>query len=407
MVEKKHQNLEDVVMYKILNLKNVKFIFGNSTIYDISLLPFCDLIIDFVSELSKILTNKNNSKKFPDIVSLAFWCRKKNLMRFNSENNEKARGLIFHITPSNIPTNFAYSLLFGLLNGNANIVKVSSKEFEQVKIFSNALKLLVKKKKFEIFKKMIKIVRYENNEKFTQEISLKSDARLIWGSDQTIEKIKSFKTKINTIDIVFSDRYSFSIFDIKKISKLNEYDYKIFIKNFYNDTYSVDQDACSSPHLIFWLNKNDKAKKAFWTEVFKYAKENYDNSGSLINEKNILNHQNLMKLKKIKKILNFENFLNVISLKNIELPLDEYRGKMGYFFEYDIKDIKETLKFINQKCQTITYYGIEKKNFINLIKQLNKKGIDRIVPIGQALNINLIWDGFEINKILRRKINLS
>ena len=56
-----------------------------------------------------------------------------------------------------------------------------------------------------------------------------------------------------------------------------------------------------------------------------------------------------MKLKKIKKILNFENFLNVISLKNIELPLDEYRGKMGYFFEYDIKDIKETLKFINQK----------------------------------------------------------
>ena len=115
-------------------------------------------------------------------------------MRFNSENNEKARGLIFHITPSNIPTNFAYSLLFGLLNGNANIVKVSSKEFEQVKIFSNALKLLVKKKKFEIFKKMIKIVRYENNEKFTQEISLKSDARLIWGSDQTIEKIKSFSS---------------------------------------------------------------------------------------------------------------------------------------------------------------------------------------------------------------------
>ena len=26
-------------------------------------------------------------------------------------------------------------------------------------------------------------------------------------------------------------------------------------QNFYNDTYLVDQNACSSPHVIFWLSK--------------------------------------------------------------------------------------------------------------------------------------------------------
>jgi len=150
-----------------------------------------------------------------------------------------------------------------------------------------------------------------------------------------------------------------------------------------------------------------KQKKFFWSKVFDFAKENYENTESLSYEKKILVYQNLMKLKKIKKIKNFENILNVISLKDIELPIDEYRGKMGFFYEYDIKNLKDILKKINHKCQTITYFGVKKKNFQTFIEELDNKGIDRIVPVGQALNIDLVWDGFEINKILRRKINLS
>ena len=49
-------------------------------------------------------------------------------------------GLVFHITPSNIPTNFAYSLLFGLLTGNSNIIKVPTKIFPQIEIISSTLK---------------------------------------------------------------------------------------------------------------------------------------------------------------------------------------------------------------------------------------------------------------------------
>ena len=57
-------------------------------------------------------------------------------------------GLVFHITPSNIPTNFAYSLLFGLLTGNSNIIKVPTKIFPQIEIISSTLKKkLLKKKK--------------------------------------------------------------------------------------------------------------------------------------------------------------------------------------------------------------------------------------------------------------------
>ena len=33
-------------------------------------------------------------------------------------------------------------------------------------------------------------------------------------------------------------------------------------------------------------------------------------------------------------------------------------------------------------------------------------GIDRIVPIGQALDIDFYWDGYDINKILSRIVDV-
>ena len=36
----------------------------------------------------------------------------------------------------------------------------------------------------------------------------------------------------------------------------------------------------------------------------------------------------------------------------------------------------------------------------------NFNGIDRIVPIGQALNINLVWDGYDLTTKLTREIEI-
>ena len=41
------------------------------------------------------------------------------------------------------------------------------------------------------------------------------------------------------------------------------------------------------------------------------------------------------------------------------------------------------------------------------VLQNNLKGIDRIVPIGQSLNIGLLWDGYDILNILSRGIEIK
>ena len=37
------------------------------------------------------------------------------------------------------------------------------------------------------------------------------------------------------------------------------------------------------------------------------------------------------------------------------------------------------------------------------MKKKKLSGIDRFVPVGQALNIELVWDGYDLNKILSRE----
>ena len=107
--------------------------------------PFNKIICDFLIDLSSDLNQFNN----PDIKALAFWCRNANIMRlknlYKTSDLRLGLGLIFHITPSNIPTNFAYSLIFGLITGNSNIVKVPSKKFEEIDIICKSIKKTLKK----------------------------------------------------------------------------------------------------------------------------------------------------------------------------------------------------------------------------------------------------------------------
>ena len=88
------------------------------------------------------------------------------------------------------------------------------------------------------------------------------------GWSKTIEEIREIKTKARTIDVPFADRYSISIINSDKILQLPNYKFNILLKNFYNDTYEVDQNACSSPHVILWHgNKKHEAKKKFWNSL--------------------------------------------------------------------------------------------------------------------------------------------
>ena len=134
--------LDKVILNHIV-LGNKKFVIKVTT-------PFNNLVIDFLVDFSNELRKFKKINAFPDLIYLIFWCNKnknKNLSNYFNDNCLRVgRGLIFHICPSNVPTNFIYSFFFGLLSGNSNIVKVPSKDFKEKKIILLVVKSLFNRK---------------------------------------------------------------------------------------------------------------------------------------------------------------------------------------------------------------------------------------------------------------------
>ena len=188
--------------------------------------PFNNLVINFLDELSKELIKNYEARKFNDLVTFGFWIRKNNLLKYKEylpSSISKMKfgvGLVFHITPSNVPMNFAYSFIFGLLTGNSNIVRIPSNNFPQVKIFKKIFTKLIKKKLYKNLDKSNILIKYEKEKiDITKEISKISDARMIWGGDNTINEIKKINSKINCRDIAFSDKFSLSIINLDNLKK--------------------------------------------------------------------------------------------------------------------------------------------------------------------------------------------
>ncbi len=399
-------------MFSLEN-KEINFLVGKKSIEEKILQPFDNEICSLLYDFSGALIKNKNAKKFTDLVFLSFWCRKKHIEKlkydFKEEKLRVGKGVIFHITPSNVPTNFFYSLIFGLISGNTNIVKVPSKNFEQIEIICRILKKLLLKKKYFKVKKMINIIRYQDNEinKITQNISKKCDGRIIWGGDKTIANIKGFETKPLSNDLTFADRYSISLINSSELLSYDKDKMNKLVTDFYNDTMSMDQNACSSPHLIFWIGKEkNKASKRFWDNVAKKMKTNYDfpEIASIEKFNQLCKDISMSKIFSSKKI--YENCLYVIKLKKLEKNLENLRGKWGYFYEYDLKSKKDLVPFINRKFQTLTYFGVNKKELQNFFSKNEIKGIDRVVPIGQSLSIDLFWDGYDVVRSLSRIINI-
>mgnify|MGYP001292460352 CR=1 FL=1 len=371
------------------------------------------MLNDFLNDLSVELRSRDDSSAYPDVIAFAFWCRKANIAKlktgFNNIETRLGLGMIFHITPSNVPVNFAFSFVFGLLSGNANIVRVPSNPFPQIDIICSAIRQLFLSDKYKEIKAMTSFIRYEQNDEITGMYSLKCNARIIWGGDVTIRNIRKIASvPERCVDIAFSDRYSLCVIDAPSVIKLDETGLISLSERFYNDTYLMDQNACSSPHLIVWQGKEkEEAKERFWTAVYHTVGEKYQLAAVSAVEKYTLLCQNAIELNHISSFKKHGNYVYRIELDKVLDNTDSIRGKFGYFYEYDTDDINSIAHIINTKYQTLTYFGVDKSELLGFVVKNRLTGIDRIVPIGKALDMDVVWDGYDIVRSLSRIIEVK
>ena len=380
-----------------------------SNVNNTPLRPFEPMVLDCLGEISSAILKSPVGRQFPDLTAFAFYIRKANLQKLESvlppDEIRLGRGLCFHIAPANIPINFAFTWIFSLLAGNANVVRLPSREFPQVDALLSIINATLEK--YPRIKERNAFVKYPRTDnETTAAYSAIADCRMIWGGDKTIAAVKLLPTKPRCIDIAFADRYSVALINGEAVLAADDTQFARMIEGFYNDTYLMDQNACSSPQIILWENDSPAARTRFWTAVEALARKKYLLQDAVAVDKYTLMCEESVKNPCIKNFTRVENLLYRAELSALPDDLIAHRGKGGFFFEYSLKDRAEFFSVVTEKFQTITQFGVEVGELRRQIVENGLRGIDRIVPIGQAMNIGIVWDGYDLIRTLSRVVNV-
>ena len=215
--------------------------------------PFDNILIAFCEDLSKALFQLKEIQKYPDLAALAFWLRKSRIIEiqnhynslFNKNKYLTPRGMAFHIPPSNVDTMFVYSWILSLLVGNGNVIRMPSKKSVSSDLLLQVVQNIFSTKNYSAIANINHLISYGHEEEITELISAYADIRIIWGGDRTIQTIRQIPLKPQAKEIVFPDRYSFSIIDAQTYLSADEKIKKQLARDFFNDMYWFDQAACS------------------------------------------------------------------------------------------------------------------------------------------------------------------
>ena len=379
-----------------------------------TLIPFGETVVKFIETFSTRLLASREVRRFPELAALAFWMRHSSLDRLRDHTLSDnrifvARGTAFHLAPANVDTIFVYSWFISLLCGNRNIVRVSSKPSPQSLLIFELIAELFRQDEFTAIRERSLVVRYGHDSQVNDLFSRYCDIRVIWGGDESIREIRKSPLSATACEMTFANKYSFAVFDT--ISFLNADDVKIksWADGFYNDSFWFAQMACSSPRLVLWLGGDKQhiytAQERFWRlledrvslTVTGFDMTDYVNKRVAVDS--------LALQSKVSIIQASTNDLVRVWLDKPALYSELHCGA-GLFYESSINDLDDLLPLLSRQIQTVIYAGILREQLKNFLSARQVAGIDRLVPVGKALDFDYIWDGYDMTKLLLREISL-
>lgn len=375
--------------------------------------PFADEVMSFLSDLGSVLLKERSAKAYPDVVTFAFFCRRANLEALKAEyagqlDDRLGRGLTFHIAPGNVPVNFAYSLVSALLAGNACVVKASSQDFAQTRIICKAMNQLIDGDHAAMADYVHVCMYPRERQDMTEAFSAECDARVIWGGDETVRRVREAALPPHGVEVTFPDRYSLLCVKAQAVLAMKEEQLKKTAQDFYNDTYLTDQNACTSPRLIYWLGTAQEVKQAqecFWNAIHAYVHPHYPVEPVVAVDKITAAYRAAAALPGAKMHPMKDNLIVRLQVEELTPDVDEYRCAGGFFLEYAAETLDALLPVVKRKYQTLSYLGMDGKQLMNWVVQNGLRGIDRIAPIGHTMDFSLTWDGYDLIRTLSRRIS--
>jgi len=370
--------------------------------------PFAPEVRAFLARLSDRLVADPVTRTMPDAMSFAWWCRRANVERQAAAYSDGAlrigRGIAFHVTPTNMPVNFAFSWVFSLLAGNANLVRIPNRDFPQIGFLLRHVEETLGEGAFPEVAAMNRFLSYGREDEITAALSALADVRIVWGGDATLSAIRRIPLPARGLDVGFADRYSFCVLGAPQVRDLGDEGLERLAAGFFNDTYLMDQNACSSPHLVVWLGASAarEAGTRFWGAVQAQVERRYELSAVSAMDKFTQACRDAIQLEGIRELRHGDNRVYQVELTSLFQGIETRRCNAGYFYEYATDDLDDVAPIVTRRYQTVTTHGVERERLASFVTRNRVTGIDRIVPVGAAMDIGLLWDGYDLIRTLSR-----
>jgi hypothetical protein len=357
-----------------------------------------------LADLSKAIFQDPYLRSDPNSVALAFWLRASHLEQLSAaalEHQPKQSvlvpaGLVFHIAPANVDTLFVYSWALSFLCGNQNIVRLST---SPSRLVTELLRVIAKqaRSKPELWLGNA-FVTYPHDDAITGLFSAHCDQRIIWGGNETVAKIRTIPLNPHASERAFASKFSVALIDAQSLDCASDDVLQHLSDNLAKDISPFDQRACSSPHLIYWLCEDPSLGRVLSERLSDAVSKSLASTKApdLGDAVRRIEQGFLLAADGLITKLRCQPHLTSTELSEPMPALERLEVGTGFLSHRFLNSLEAIAAEMTPEHQTLSHFGLSDEQLQHLAKLGGARGLDRLVPIGKALDFDVLWDGADI-----------
>jgi hypothetical protein len=312
-------------------------------------------------------------------------------------------GVIGHWPAGNVEIQPILSMTCALLGGNAALVRIPS---GLVELTQRLMDKLVESDVEQILTRRIFMAGFDHNRRDLQEAMARSvDGAMIWGGEEAVLQIRALPFPHWARVVVFGPRMSVAAMDAGAWGSPEQRD--AWCLRIARDVWQFDQQACSSPQVLF-LEKGNGNSTAQFVAALRQAFEAENRAhprqaipGALTSAICQARASWLLKDTAHQAFFPQSPDWTLLLGSGSDIP-QPTQGKTLTVLE--VGDLYEPISKLDGNVQTLGL-GIadpEKENKLTLLA--GKKGVDRIVKLGRMHVFVPPWDGMDLIRPMVRMV---
>lgn len=370
--------------------------------------PFAPEDFAYCQALSEALLRDPQSRDYPDLIALGFWLRQANLIPllapYQHQNFfRQPLGLIFHSAPANVDSLFVYSGILSLLCGNKNVIRLSSRSGGSTAVLIEKIRSLAERFPGQNARFQLIQCRYDSPQLIA--LVAEVDGRVLWGSDEAIQAQRKLVMPAHARELCFGHKFSLCLFGADALLDADEAQFQQLLQLFYRDQLTFSQQGCSSAKAVLWLGdpaKVAKAQQRFWPAFTELVAQKQPLNASEQYQA-LANAQQLVMMSDSQLLLTQQHTISRLAVRQLEPMFTQQHQGCGLFLELALAELQQLNPMLTQAHQTLTVWGVEPSVLKNWLATVHT-GLDRVMPVGQALSFSPDWDGVNLIEQLSRKV---